>query len=317
MNKYSELFNLEKSIMTPIQEDLLIEHDINLWLKRDDLIHGLVSGNKWRKLKYNVDRAASLGKTGLLTFGGAYSNHLIATASACQGLGIESIGIVRGEELNSESNATLQHCNKLGMKLIFVSRQEYSNYKDREYLGAVSANHSQYLVIPEGGANYYGMIGCQEIAQEIPMEFDHIFVAQGTTTTSCGILLGLSNNQSLDVVPVLKGFESVVEMQALFNDTALESEYIEGLMKQVIIHPDYHFGGYAKHNDELLGFIQRFYSRHSIKLDPIYTGKAMYGLFDRIKNGELDGQNVIFVHTGGVQGAQSIIEKTGIDLYQS
>lgn len=288
---------------------------VRVLVKRDDLIHPEISGNKWRKLKYNVELCRSKGKDGILTFGGAFSNHLVATAAACYQLGLKSIGLVRGEELTPTSNDTLKRCDELGMHLIFLSREEYQLRNDKAYHETLMADYSSFQLIPEGGANYYGMIGCQEILNEVKMPVDHIFLAQGTTTTSCGIILSTSENQHVHVIPALKGFNAMEEMTTLFNRSAIASDMIDELLGRVTVHADYHFGGYAKCPDELLDFMESFYTSHQLKLDPIYTGKAMYGMVNQLKNSEFDHSTCLFIHTGGLQGIRGVEERMNRKLF--
>ena len=215
------MIDLEKSIVQRIESGFLQENKVELFFKRDDLLHQEISGNKWRKLKLNIDKCVHQKSEGILTFGGAYSNHLVATASVCSSVGLKSIGVVRGNELNAESNDTLKRCESYGMELQFISREEYGLRNERYYHEELLVENSNYHVVPEGGANNLGMIGCQEIISEIDLEFDSIFVAQGTTTTSCGLALGVDEDQKIYVVPALKGFDSFDEMSVLFNKAAL------------------------------------------------------------------------------------------------
>lgn len=309
------MYSTEKSIVQQINDDRLTARNIKLYIKRDDLIDSEVSGNKWRKLKFNVEQVKSLKKTGVLTFGGAYSNHLLATASACNRIGIQSMGIIRGEELTISSNETLKRCSELGMKLKFVSREEYRLRNEKVYQNELNFEFQDFYVVPEGGANFYGMIGCQEILKEIEIDYDAVFVAQGTTTTSCGILLSLPENAKLHVVPVLKGFDSDKEMRDLLNYSLFDENFTDELMQKTIIHSEYHFGGYANYTKQLLTFIQSFYSKHKIPLDHVYTGKALYALYAEVEKGDLDSQTIIFVHTGGIQGVSAIEEKEGIIFF--
>jgi len=309
------MLNTDQSIVEEIEINVLKERGISLFVKRDDLIHETISGNKWRKLKYNVESCLSKKKQGILTFGGAFSNHLVATASTCQKAGVSSIGIVRGDELNEESNDTLKTCVELGMKLLFVSREEYKLRIEKAYVEGLSIKHPNYLIVPEGGANYYGMIGCQEILKEIDFDPDHIFVAQGTTTTSCGIAMGLKETQKLHVVPALKGFNSLEEMNGMYLQCGMDNEWIEQLLNTVEVHAEYHFGGYGKYNSELLEFIKEFYLSYSLKLDPIYTGKTMFALMKEIQNESFNNSTVLFIHTGGLQGIPGIEARTGEKLF--
>lgn len=288
---------------------------ITLYVKRDDLIHEHVSGNKWRKLKYNIELCLLRKKNGVVTFGGAYSNHLIATAAACNEFNLGSIGIVRGDELHSDSNSTLENCHKLGMQLIFVPREEYSFRNDRGYLETLKLEYPDFHIVPEGGANYHGMIGCQEIMKEIDVPIDDVFLAQGTTTTSCGVLMGLNEQQFLHVVPVLKGYDALTEMRSIFDLGTIDSVWYEKLLERVEVLSDYHFGGYGKYTEELLLFIRDFYKEHKLKLDPVYTAKTMFATLKELQSDSYNGKNVLFVHTGGIQGADPIIQRSGIDLY--
>ncbi len=297
-------FDTSKSCLERISLPLFDEKKVEVYAKRDDLIHPLVSGNKWRKLKYNLARARQNKAEGIFTFGGAFSNHLLATASACRETGLRSLGFVRGEELNSDSNETLRQCAALGMELIFLDRMEYGMRNDYEYLMELHQEHPNFYVVPEGGANYYGIIGCQEIWREIPFPVDHVFVAQGTATTGCGLLTGTQGNTKLHVVPVLKGYDSRQEMLQLLNrftyDAALSEEYLQA----VEIHPDAHFGGYAKYDDRLLAFIREIYRDCGLPLDHVYTGKAFYALCKWVEETGLPaGQKILFVHTGGLQAS--------------
>lgn len=303
------LFDTSASTLECINDSVLEQHQVKLWVKRDDKIDSDVSGNKWRKLKYNVLQCEHNRNEGVLTFGGAFSNHLVATASACHRLGMRSVGVVRGDELHPQSNETLQRCYDLGMHLHFVSREEYYLRGERFYQEELLAEFPNLWIVPEGGANYMGMIGCQELLGEITVPFDRIVVAQGTTTTSCGILLGLSLTQRVTVIPVLKGFESDKEMRHLMGKSGIDPETIHALMESTDVLDTYHFGGYAKVNDELVEFIIQFYQKHQMKLDPVYTGKAMFGLWEEIKAGKYDGETIVFLHTGGLQGINGMEQR--------
>lgn len=309
------MIDLTNSILQKIEIDELSHRGISFYVKRDDLIHSEISGNKWRKLKYNVEVCLKGKKKGVLTFGGAYSNHLSATAAACKLVGLKSVGIVRGDELNKNSNHTLRRCSELGMDLKFISREEYRMIPDKSYLADLAHEYPNFHTVPEGGANYYGMIGCQEIIKEIDVDFDAVFVAQGTTTTSCGLLLGLKEHQELYALPVLKGFDSLSEMKAIFQYSGIEKEWLEDAFSRFNVLSDYHFGGYGKYDDELLNFIREFYAKYDLKLDPIYTGKAMFGLMKELENKKWNNKSIVFIHTGGLQGVESIEEKSGIKLF--
>lgn len=305
------MFDPKRSILQKVDLAIFNNRNVNLFVKRDDLIDVDVSGNKWRKLKYNIAQAKQFKNDGILTFGGAFSNHLLATAAACHVLGLKSIGIVRGDELNSESNETLKACERFGMKLVFVPRDIYSLRHDRIYHEELSKTYPNYFIVPEGGSNYYGMIGCQEIMQDIDVKIDHVFVAQGTTTTSAGIALALPENTILHVVPVLKGFDSKQEMRNLYLRSGIEQGMAEEILEKVDVLSEYHFGGYGKYTDELLQFMEQFFTETKIPLDPIYTGKAMYALVDWILKNDVHNASVLFIHTGGIQGGKEIAKKEG------
>ena len=312
--KIEGIFKVERSEIQEVESDFLRTHDVRLFVKRDDLIHEEVSGNKWRKLKYNVIRAIEEKREGILTFGGAYSNHLIATASACKTIGLKSIGIVRGKELDESSNETLKRCSELGMKLVFITREEYKLRNEKYYIESLALEYQNFLIVPEGGANYHGIIGCQEILKDISGMSD-VFVSQGTSTTSVGLLTALKDNMRLHVVPALKGYESISEMRTLLRMSGFDEDFIEELLSLVIVHEEYHFGGYGKYTTQLLEFIKDYYRSTGIKLDPVYTGKVMFAIYDLVKRGAFNNRKILFVHTGGIQGCKSIEEKSGFSLF--
>lgn len=293
--------DLEKSILQELLIPELAERGIRLLVKRDDLLHREVSGNKWRKLKYNLAQAEHTKSKGVFTFGGAYSNHLLATAFAAQAAGLKAIGYVRGDELNAQSNETLQRCAELGMDLQFMSREMYAIRADKEFIDELKLENPGFYAIPEGGGNYYGIVGCQEIWKELPQDIDHLFVAQGTATTSCGLLLGKPAETTLHVVPVLKGFDSKATMQRQLQWFLFDEDLAAELVEQVVVHGDYHFGGYAHQTPELLDFIEAIHVEHALPLDAVYTGKTFYALLETIRDPSFDGQTIVFLHTGGLR----------------
>lgn len=269
---------------------------VELFVKRDDLIHPEISGNKLRKLKYNLLAAVENKVDGLITFGGGYSNHLLATAAAGKELGIPVFGKVRGEELNTDSNPILARCHALGMNLAFLSRAEFSAQKHQN--GLVQIDGLKYWVIPEGGANVEGMEGSTEIVTELDQDYDFYVLAQGTTTTSLGLLKSIPEHAKLIVVPVLKGFDVLQEMRTLLQDDML----FEKIRSKLLILDSYHHGGYAKTSPELLSFIDEFHEHNNFQIEPVYTGKVFYALNDVLtKEKEMfSGKSVLVVHTGGV-----------------
>ena len=280
-------------LKTPIQKietDFILEHEIQVSMKRDDLIHPFVSGNKWRKLKYNVEHARDKNQKHLITAGGAYSNHLLATATAGAILKLETTGIVRGQELNKNSNHILKLCDQMGMSLHFVERNEY---KEAENLAHQIDENA--LFIPQGGANLNGAKGCMEILDESCEGFNKIFVCSGTGTTALGIGASLIENQELHVIDCV-GFDSEVEKK------------LRGALsgKQWKFHQAYTFGGFGRFTDDLINFSGTFTSQTGILLDPIYTAKMMYAIYDLARNGALNRKdNILCIHTGGMTGILS------------
>jgi 1-aminocyclopropane-1-carboxylate deaminase len=310
-----QLFDTSLSVLQQIKIPHFTSRGIQLFVKRDDLIHTEVSGNKWRKLKYNLLQVEQSNFAGLFTFGGAYSNHLLATASAANKADVPVIGFVRGEELNENSNTTLKRCSDLGMKLIFLSREEYGMRNDKQYIDELKLEFTNYYFVPEGGGNYLGMVGCQEIWKEITLQIDDVFVAQGTTATSCGLLLGKPVNTTLHVVPALKGFDAYAEMFSKLKWFLFQDELASDLLEDVKIYTDYHFGGYGKYTNELLTFIQEIYKEHQLPLDPIYTAKAFYAMIQELEDVSFNKKTVLFVHTGGIQVCEEIEKKNKIKLF--
>ena len=268
-------------------------HTTDLFVKRDDLIHPEVSGNKWRKLKWNLIGALQNKCNVISTYGGAYSNHLLATASLGYDFGIQTRAYVRGDELNQSSNALLKRCHDLNMDLRFINRQQY--FTDKRTNGISVSDVDRIWNIPEGGANKEGVEGCMEIIQETSNDFDFIFVAQGTSTTSMGILSAMNPNSTLVVVPVLKGYDSIKEMKWLHKEFDLKFD-----QSKIIVLDQFHFGGYAKHDAVLTDFVEEFNHSHTFRIEPVYTGKVMYALKQYVQSKCLMHKKVLFVHTGGL-----------------
>ena len=294
---------IKRSELQKLESPELLSRNITLYVKRDDLIDPFVSGNKWRKLKYHVLQAKQAGKNGLLTFGGAYSNHLLATAAACHFLGLKSFGIVRGEELDANSNEILQTCNKFGMELLFISREEYAMKNDWEQLSIYKNSYPSFQIVPEGGSSFYGMIGCQEIMKELPA-FDHLFLASGTGTTAAGLLMGCID-QTIHAVPVLKNFDLPAEIRKLFSISGIDKESADEYLQNLVRHNEFHFGGYAKHDQLLLDFVREMYLKFDLKLDLVYTAKAFFAMWQSIlKDPEMENKTIIFLHTGGIYATE-------------
>lgn len=267
-----------------------------IYVKRDDLIHPIISGNKWRKLKFNLKAAKSEKHDTILTFGGAYSNHIAASAFAAKVNGLKSIGIIRGEEV---SNSTLKSAKAFGMHLHFISRKDYKLKHLESFISELKIQFGKFYLIPEGGANRLGVMGCEETIQEIEgFEFDIVALAAGTGTTAAGILSSIDSKTKCMVFPALKGGEFIKEEILQFSNKNTSN-------LQLIL--DYHFGGYAKFNSKLIEFILAFYRKTGLKLDQVYTSKMMFGLVDLLKKGEIPNKaKILAIHTGGLQGNTNI-----------
>lgn len=303
LNKATKISNFVEKLIplipSPLQQIIDIDTEsagIKLFLKREDLIHDYVSGNKWRKLKYNLLEAQSLKFGTLLTFGGAYSNHLFATAVAGKSMGFKTIGIIRGDELEQKQlSPTLSFCKEQGMSLHFVSRSEYKQRNDPEYLGHLKASFNNPYLIPEGGSSDLALKGVAEMTWEVEKQLgvkpSWYATAVGTGGTAAGILS--SGNKVL-------GFSALKGGDFLQDDIA---QLLGADPSNLKLFTPYHFGGYGKWNQELLGFMQQFWNQHAVQLDQVYTGKMMFGLYDLIKSSFFEkGDTVVAVHTGGLQG---------------
>jgi 1-aminocyclopropane-1-carboxylate deaminase len=275
------------------------EQALNLFIKRDDLIHPIISGNKWRKLKYNILHLQMNRMEGLLTFGGAYSNHLLATAFAAKQANIPCVGIVRGEELTKDSNSILSFCHSLGMRLKFVSRNEYGYRDEPIYKQELLTEYKNFWMVPEGGGNYQGVLGCMEIMKETDNDYDFVCVSQGTTTTSIGILLSLPEKSKLLVCPALKGFDSICEMKQMLFYMGFEHEFIEDKLNQVIVLSTDELGKYGKASPELKLFNNSLYERTKINFDHTYNAKSLFQLNKYIECHSLVNEKILYIHTGG------------------
>ncbi|MGZ4989916.1 MAG: 1-aminocyclopropane-1-carboxylate deaminase/D-cysteine desulfhydrase [Methylobacter sp.] len=292
-----ELIKLEKtfnpSILTKIDDPLLAQYQIELWMKRDDLLHPVISGNKWRKLKYILDHALSLEADTLVSMGGAYSNHLHALAYAGKVLGLKTVGLVRGEQAEILT-PTLRDMAKWGMDLQFVSRTEYRQLRQYKHWHDLPDLKPRQYWLPEGGAQTLALQGVAELVAEVKIPYDTFCVPCGTGTTLAGII-GAVPEQT-----------SVLGFAALKNAGYLTAE-VDAILSQSRnnwqINLDYHFGGFAKTNAELNAFIEDFELKTTIPLEPVYTGKMMYAVYDLIKKHYFrPGARIIAVHTGGLQG---------------
>lgn len=282
---------------------------IALWVKREDLLHPTISGNKWRKLRYNLQEAKHQQKDTLLTFGGAYSNHIAAVAAAGQAFGFRTIGIIRGEE-HLPLNPTLTCATAAGMELHYLSREAYRQKQDPVYLEQLYRQYNQPYLIPEGGTNTLAVKGCTEIVTDIPIDYDYVCCACGTGGTIAGIIAGLEGKRQVLGFPALKGGDflkqEIAELIRSYNGMQYQNwELIT----------EYHFGGYAKVKPELVEFMRGFQEAHKLPMEPVYTGKMFYGLVDLIRQGYFPrGSRIVAIHTGGLQGNAGFRERLGIDI---
>lgn len=298
-------FSFSNKFISPNQRihlRILAEKEIELWIKREDEIHPEVSGNKFRKLKYNILQAKKENKNTILSFGGAFSNHILATASAAKMEGLNSIGVIRGEELSEDlkatlsSNPTLSAAYSYGMKFVFISREDYRKKSEPEMISKLNLELGDFYLVPEGGTNELAVKGCEEILTKDDEQFDYICSCVGTGGTLAGLINTSSSNQKVLGYPALKG-DFLKEEIEKFVSSKNNWELIT----------DYNFGGYAKHPIELIQFINEFKKQTDIALDPIYTGKMMYGILDQVQNDKFSkGSKILVIHTGGLQGIKGI-----------
>lgn len=309
MKKIHHFFNTKTSDALQVLTNQTIEaKGIQLFVKRDDLLHPEVSGNKWRKLKYNLIEARKQNQTTLLTLGGAFSNHIAAVAAAGKIFDFKTIGIIRGEKIGA-LNPTLAFAEKCGMKQQFIDRKTYRERKEPAFLENLKNKFGDFYFLPEGGTNQLAIKGTAEIVdelqEELPQSPDFICVPVGTGGTAAGIILQAAvkfPKAKIVCFPALKGnflqkeIENILQLQ--LDNWHLRIEY--------------HFGGYAKWNSELVDFINKFKTNYNVLLDPLYTGKMFYGIFDLIEKDFFPKESkIIAVHTGGLQGVKGFNERFG------
>ena len=283
---------------------ILEEKQVELFIKREDEIHPFVSGNKFRKLKYNLLEAKKQQKQNLLTFGGAFSNHIVATAVAGNLNGFKTIGIIRGDELGKNleqtlaNNATLYEAHKNGMTFDFISRTQYREKSSAVFINQLKEKYGDFYLIPEGGTNDLAVKGCEEILTQDDTIFDYICCAIGTGGTIAGLINSAESHQQIIGFPALKGSFFATEIQQFAHQ------------KKWNLENDYHFGGYAKYTLELIHFINNFKKETGVLLDPIYTGKMIFGILDKIqKNHFKANTKILAIHTGGLQGIAGFNQK--------
>jgi len=297
-----EPFNLKEKRISPIQkiESDLFGKDVEVYIKREDLLHEFVSGNKIRKLKYNLLQAQEENHYAILTFGGAFSNHISAVSYACKAMNLTSIGVIRGEELvdKAHNNPTLSFTQQNGMQLEFVSREAYRQKDSDEFIQKLKQKFGNFYVVPEGGTNDLAVLGCEEILTDQDDIFDYLCCAVGTGGTISGII------NSSKVHQKVLGF------------SALKGDFLEDKIRKFTqknnwkLIKDYHFGGYAKINRELISFINEFKQQTNIPLDPVYTAKMCYGISDLARKNYFEkGTKILLIHTGGLQGIDGMNQR--------
>lgn len=277
---------------------------IELWIKREDEIHPVISGNKFRKLKYNMLEALSRGEDKLLTFGGAFSNHIPAVAEAASIFDVKCIGVIRGDELQHkqskllQQNATLAFAHQKGMQFYFETRENYRLKHTTAQIEKYNNLFGKTYFIPEGGTNNLAIEGCKEIVVKEDANFDFICCSAGTGGTAAGIIEASLPHQKTIAFSALKGdfLSEEIKKWTTKSNWCLQT--------------DFHFGGYAKVSNELIQFINQFYIQYKIPLDPVYTGKMLFGLFQLIKTGYFsENTRILAIHTGGLQAIESMNQK--------
>lgn len=295
------------NIPSPIQK---LEHPvfahagIEVWLKRDDQIHPAISGNKWRKLVYNLREAKENKARGLLTFGGAFSNHLAATSFAAAREKLPLVACVRGSE-EGLTNPTLDFIKACGATLVPLTRTEYIQKNDPDFLASLAGKFPGYAIIPEGGANLNGVRGCMEILPEVAYHFDDVTAPLGTAATFTGLVLSGLKGQRFIGFPAVKGGAYLTQYVNNFIEEARQQHVVNPTFQPPKWHleTDYHFGGFGKVTPQLIDFMNQFYCKTGVPLDPIYTAKMMFGLVDMAQKGAFTkGTRILTVHTGGLQG---------------
>ena len=294
------LFDIANISIDTLTDDAFTQKQVSVDILRLDKIHPVVSGNKLFKLYYFLEECIITDHKTLLTFGGAYSNHLAATSFACHSLGIKSIGVVRGEKTASLSE-TLKQCVAHGMQLKFISRTDYAGKEETSFISELQKEFGEFLLVPEGGYHKKGVQGAALILNSVAeYNYTHICIAVGTATTLAGLLLAAQPGQTITAFPVLKNFTGINKrLQYLLGDTIK--------LKQLQVHGNYHFNGYAKKNEPLIEFMNQCWQKFQLPLDFVYTAKMFYGVVDTIKKDHFPkGSKILCIHTGGLQGNLSL-----------
>ena len=296
---------------TPLQiisDPLLNEYEIKLFIKREDLNHPNLSGNKWHKLKYNLVEALDKNYDTILTFGGAYSNHIYAVAAAGKVLNLKTIGIIRGEE-HLPLNPTLKFANECGMELQYIDRATYRNKTSKEFIQHLKNQFGRFYFIPEGGTNLLAFKGCSEIVKTVSVDYDYLCCACGTGGTFAGLVTGIDGRKKALAFSVLKGADFLAEDISSYLKKFSGKKYSNWTLILV-----YHFGGYAKYNYELLTFMKNLSRVNNIPVEPIYTGKLLFGILDMIRKKKVKrGDTIVAIHTGGLQGLNGFTMKNDFE----
>lgn len=305
---FNSVIDLSKAILQPVE--FPDQTPVKVFIKRLDLIHPFVSGNKWFKQKYNLVKAREEGIETLLTFGGAYSNHIHATAAAGKEFGFKTIGMIRGEE-HLPLNPTLQFAVDQGMKLFYMNRGEYRKKHLREFTEWIYRKFGRVYIVPEGGTNQFAIKGTAEIPSLIETDFDYITTACGTAGTISGVISGLQGSKNVFGFSVLRGASFLIK-----NTEQYIKEFTGKSFSNWSINLDYHFGGYAKINRNLVLFIRQIEEINGIILDPVYTGKMLFGVYDLAKKGFFgEGKTIVALHTGGQQGIEGMKQRMNEVLF--
>ncbi len=301
----SGMLEEQKATVIQIYEPLCKKAHVSLFLQREDLVHPLLSGNKWYKLKYNLEQAKNEGQHTLLTFGGAYSNHIYATAAAGQVYGFKTIGVIRGEASNPP-NYTLRQAAAMGMQLHYIDRQSYRHKEEESFAEELHRQFGNYYLLPEGGANALAVKGCMEIAR-YAADYDYACVSMGTGSTLAGMAVAMNGTGKLLGFPALKNGSFLMD-----EVHQLTQAYAGKTFDNIQLIDQYHFGGYARFKPSLIDFINAFIRKHQILLDPVYTGKMLYGIYDMVRQGFFPaGSRILAIHSGGLQGVHGYNERFG------
>lgn len=293
------------SALQPITHPVFTHYKISVYVKRDDQIHDIISGNKWRKLKYNLLYAKSIGAKGVITFGGCFSNHIHACAFACQQQQLPIIGIIRGEEHNQD-NYTLAWAKHWGMQLVFVDRKTYRMRHEESYLAQLQQQYPEHFIIPEGGSNALALTGVAEVIDELNQqsEFDTLITPVGSGGTMAGLIVGDKSQHNLLGIAVLKQQGHLEnEVKALLPVSSKNENNWQ------IAH-EFHCGGYAKFSPQDAEKIRNFSKVVAIDFEPVYSGKMILALLELIESGYFPAQHrIVLLHTGGLQGLAGMFER--------